>query len=92
MKKFLITYDLKTLDRTYYNGLYEAIKALGTGTWWHYLDSTWIIKSSNLTANEIYEKLKQYVNESGGDHIFITDLGTDMQGWLPTDAWNWLNS
>ena len=90
MKKFLITYDLKVADKAYYNGLYEAIKVLGT--WWHYLDSTWIIKNSSLTANQIYERLEPHINKSNGDHILVIELGIDKQGWLPADAWTWLNS
>ena len=49
MTLYTISYDLKKPDRDY-SGLYEAIKSFES--WWHYLESTWIIKTEK-TPKEI---------------------------------------
>lgn len=88
MNKYLITYDLKNKNIRNYENLYIAIKSLGT--WWHYLDSTWIIKT-NLNSSQIWNNLANHIVTS--DHLLIIKIdATDKWGWLPQDAWNWLNS
>ena len=87
MNKYLITYDLKTSPASSYDSLYKEIKASGTN-WWHYLDSTWVIKSS-LEAKAINKKLIAHLKQ--GDRIFIVKIETSsMDGWLPKEAWDWL--
>lgn len=55
MSTYLIGYDLnRPRNDTDYPDLIEAIKAFGT--WWHYLDSTWIVKSDK-SAVEIRDAL-----------------------------------
>lgn len=87
MNKYLITYDLKNKIRNYDN-LYLAIKSIGV--WWHYLDSTWIIKT-NLTSLQIWDYLAPHITTI--DYLLIIKIDSnDKWGWLPQDAWNWLNS
>lgn len=88
MNKYLITYDLKNKSIKNYESLYSAIK--NTGPWWHYLDSTWIVKS-NFTATQIWNQLGQHLLRN--DFILVIKIDTsDKWGWLPQDAWNWLDS
>lgn len=90
MKKYLITYELKDKSRDY-NDLYEAIKKIGQ--WWHYLNSTWIIKAEEESnPKNIYEKLSPCL--ASDDHIFISEIdSTDSWGALPSkEAWDWLRS
>jgi hypothetical protein len=87
MNKYLITYDLRDKTRDY-SGLYLAIKTLGP--WSHYIDSTWIVKTS-LTSQDIWSKLGTHILKT--DYLLIVKIdSTDKFGWLPSDAWNWLNS
>lgn len=86
MKAYLIGYDLNK-DGQDYKGLYEKIKELSSNNWWHCLDSTWIIKS-NLTADQILEKLKPFIDAN--DHILVIELGSDFAGYLSEDCGNWL--
>lgn len=86
MKKYLITYDLKKPGKNY-SGLYAAIQ---TYPWWHYLSSTWIVKSS-LTANELVNVLLPHID--GNDRLLVVKIDpSDSQGWLSQDAWEWINS
>lgn len=90
MNKYLITYDLKTAPRDY-NPLYEAIKQL-PGQWWHYLESTWIIKDCNLTAEQVFERLRPHLNLEK-DYALVIKIDTsNKEGWLPRAAWDWLNT
>ena len=84
---YLITYELRGKAHDDYNNLYEAIKKCGT-SWWHYLDSTWIVKS-NLTKETIHDNLIVVMNSS--DYLLIVDI-TNRSYWgsLPKEAWNWI--
>lgn len=88
MNKFLITYDLKNKPTKNYNSLFSAIKSIGP--WAHYLDSTWMIKTS-LNASQIWNILNTHILAS--DYLLIIKIDANEKwGWLPKDAWNWLNS
>ncbi len=83
---YAINYDLKRPGRDY-SGLYAAIKECGV--WWHHLGSTWLVDTS-LTAEGIWSRLSSHVDDS--DRVLIINVGKDYQGWLSTDAWEWLNT
>jgi hypothetical protein len=82
---YSINYDLKKPDRDY-EGLYQAIK--NCGDWWHYLGSTWLVDTS-LDAQGIWNRLKSHIDAN--DRMLIVGITKDNNGWLPQDAWNWLN-
>jgi hypothetical protein len=82
---YLITYDLKKPGRDY-SSLHETIKS--ATSWWHYLDSTWIIYSK-LTVDEWSEKIRQVIDIN--DRFIIVDIThRPRQGWLDKDAWKWI--
>jgi hypothetical protein len=85
MKSYLIGYDLNKSGQDY-GSLIEQIK--GLGTWWHCLDSTWIVKSV-LTAVEIRDKLKSYIDNN--DELLVAKL-SDEAAWIGfnTDCSQWL--
>lgn len=86
----LVTYDLKKPGQDY-AGLIEALK--NVGTWWHYLESTWLLDTS-LTPSQVWERIKTYVDKN--DRVLVVELkpGTaaSMSGWLEEDAWQWLRN
>lgn len=87
-KKYLITCNLKTPNWNY-TGFYNTIASLGT--WWHYIDFTWIIKNSSYTPEQMYNFLAPHLSKN--DFILIVEIIPETKrGWLPQDAWNWLNS
>ena len=83
-KTYLISYDLKSSEKDY-KDLFKTIKNFGN--WWHYLDSTWIIKT-NLSSGEIWSQLKKYFE--GNDYLFIVEITKNYAGFLPKDAWKWI--
>lgn len=83
---YAINYDLKKPGRDY-TGLYEAIKSCGT--WWHYLGSTWLVDTT-LDANGIWKRLAPYFDRN--DLALVIGVTRDYQGWLPKEAWEWIDS
>jgi hypothetical protein len=80
-----ISYDLKRSGQDY-SGLYKAIKSCGS--WWHYLQSTWLV-DTDRTAADIWNRLSSHIDEN--DSILIVNIGSDYQGWLEPKAWEWIN-
>jgi hypothetical protein len=89
MSKYLVTYDLKNKGIKNYDALYSAIK--GTGRWWHFLDSTWIVDTM-ISSQQIYAQLAPHLLKD--DFVLVTKIDTTERssGWLPQAAWNWLNT
>lgn len=82
---YAIDYDLKRPGQNY-EALHEAIKSFGA--WWHYLDSTWMVDTS-LNAAGVWKKLEPHVD--GNDYLLVIGVTRDYQGWLPKEAWDWIN-
>jgi hypothetical protein len=81
----LITYDLKKPGQNY-TALHEEIKK--AGTWWHHLESTWLIETSQ-TPQQWFARLAPHIDQN--DHILIIEVKKNYWGWLPPKAWEWLN-
>jgi hypothetical protein len=79
MKSILIGYDLNRPGQNY-GSLFAAIKTLG-GTWWHCLDSTWIIKSNKTTA-AIRDALMPHIDKS--DELLVVEL-SGVGAWVGFD-------
>jgi len=78
MTAYIISYDLNRPGQNY-NELFEAIKALGT--WWHCLDSTWIVKS-NLTSVQVRDKLSSCIDKN--DRLLVSVLSGEA-AWIGFD-------
>lgn len=87
MTTYLITYDLNRPGQNY-NDLFEAIKAIGT--WWHCLDSTWVVKS-NLTAVQIRDSLSNKIDRN--DSLLVVVLsGVGAWTGFSDECSNWLKN
>ncbi len=78
MTSYLIGYDLNKTGQDY-KDLIDKIKTLGT--WWHCLDSTWIIKS-NLTAVQIRDILRSHIDSN--DELLVAKLSGEA-AWTGFD-------
>ena len=86
--KYLIIYELNNKSKNY-SGLYDAIKNSGS-EWWHYLETAWIVESSR-TSDQISTQLSSYIDK-GQDFLLVIKIdASQKQGWLPKEAWDWLN-
>lgn len=83
---YAINYDLKRPGQNY-AALYKAIESCGD--WWHYLGSTWLV-DTNLTAQGVWDRLAPHVDQN--DFFLVIGVTRDYQGWLPKEAWAWLDN
>jgi len=68
MATILIGYDLNKQKN--YASLIEAIKGLGS-TWWHHLDSTWIIKT-DYSCVQVRDALRKHIDND--DELLVVGL------------------
>lgn len=71
MKTYIIGYDLNRPGQDY-TDLIQAIKQYGT--YWHHLDSTWIIKTDD-SAVEIHDNLRPHIDS--GDELLVIQYQGD---------------
>ena len=88
---YSVSYDLSKRPRTVtkrpqpLNAFYDELQA--SRNWWHYLDRTWLL-STTESANELNERLRRHLVDD--DMLLIMKVEADYAGWLPQDAWDWL--
>lgn len=88
MSTLLIAYDLNRSGQNY-SDLIAAIKE--QGAWWHYLDSTWLVKTSKSHV-ALRDELRQYID--GNDELLIIDVTSDAAAWsgFNASASDWLKN
>jgi hypothetical protein len=69
MAVHMVGYDLNKPGQDY-SDLIDAIKAYKT--WWHHLDSTWIIET-NQTAVQVRDNLQRYLDKN--DELLVATVG-----------------
>ncbi|EMJ87265.1 hypothetical protein [Leptospira meyeri] len=82
---YLVSYDLNTPGKDY-DKLYSELKK--GKSWWHYLDSTWII-STDESVNTWHKRIKNAI-DSNDNYIIVNITGQDRNGWLEEKAWEWI--
>ncbi len=81
---YIVTYDLKQ-PAVMYKPLFDELKQ--SYRWWHYLGSTWIVLRYDALA-ELGPKLRPLIFQS--DRLLILPAKGPADGWLPRDAWTWI--
>jgi hypothetical protein len=72
MNTLLVGYDLNKPDRDY-SGLIGALKS--HGTWWHYLDSTWLVKTTKTTT-QLRDELMELIDAN--DEVLVMNVSGDL--------------
>lgn len=86
MNVYIVSYDLNRAGQNY-AGLYAELKKT---TWWHYLDSSWLI-ATNETADQLWNRLSRHCDQNDRVLVIKVQSGiTNRSGWLPKDAWDWI--
>ncbi len=75
MNTILVGYDLNKPGKDYAT-LIARLKSYGT--WWHHLDSTWLLKTS-LTAVQVRDQLKLLMDSS--DELLVINVTGDAAAW-----------
>lgn len=88
MNAILVGYDLNKQGQNYPK-IIEALKAYGT--WFHSLDSTWIIKTTE-SASQVMAKLEKLVDAN--DELLVIDITGDFATWTGFDqkSSDWLKT
>src|SRR5216684_7017209 len=81
----IVSYDLKSARD--YTAFYNALRS--QGTWWHYLASTWLI-STGKSPEEVANAVRPQMDLQ--DFLLVADPGPRYQGYLPPQAWDWINT
>jgi len=71
MSTYLVGYDLDKPDQEY-EPLIKKLKSYGT--WWHNLDSTWFVVSTN-TVTQVRDELGELVGKS--DKLLVVEVTLD---------------
>jgi len=90
MAVYAISYDLHKKGEVSYENLIKTIKAYGN--WCHYLESDWMIISSN-TAVQIRDALRPHIHQDDKLIVFKVASGPESEAaWhnLPSDVSEWL--
>jgi hypothetical protein len=83
----IVNYTLKNRLKDY-SPLFDAIK--NCGEWWHFMEATWIINTTH-SPDAVARHLNNFI-DSNLDFLLVCRLSSEHQGWLPKEAWDWLNS
>lgn len=90
-KFYIITLDIGgQLDAFDYKKFHDSITtAKGVQSWWHHLDSTYILKVDfDITANNIAEYIYKI---NSNKKFFVCELNiNNINGYLPKQAWDWI--
>jgi hypothetical protein len=75
VRTILVAYDLNRPGQNY-SSLYKALKAVPL--WWHYLDSTWLLRTEE-SAVQVRDRLLQRLDES--DELLVIDVTDTEAAW-----------
>jgi hypothetical protein len=90
MTIYMIGYDLHPKNGETYGELISALKTVGT-TWWHCLDSTWLIISSK-TSTQIRDELWKHMKSD--DQLLVVAYAPHDSAWagFSGNCQDWLKS
>jgi hypothetical protein len=88
MRTLLVGYDLKKPGQNY-GPLYEKLKSYQT--WWHALDSTWMVRA-DLTVVQLRDQLRPFIDSNDG--LLVMDVTSDAAAWVgfSQQASDWIHA
>lgn len=90
-KFYIVTIDKEGLLSSFDSKKFhqQLTTAKGITAWWHYLESTYILKVNyRITAKNISEYIRTIAPKK---KFFTSELRLgNHDGWLPQEAWDWI--
>lgn len=84
---YMISFDADKVDTS---ALHKVIKESDLFiTWWHYLSSTYIVKSHRTVHQVTDELLTKWPNQR---FVIVKIDPSAHSGWLNKDAWDWFKT
>lgn len=74
MRTLLVGYDLNKPGQDY-KGLIQALKST---SWWHHLDSTWLVRSEESPV-ALRDRLKKHLDSD--DKLLVIDVTSQAAAW-----------
>lgn len=87
MNTLLVGYDLHRPGQDY-EDLIEYLETMPS--WWHHLDSTWIIEA-HFSAAELRDKLKTFMDDNDTVLVIVLPKGVDWASFLLPEGNDWLD-
>lgn len=87
---YLVNYQFRPVRVGVQKRVAETIQSPPTQSWWHYMDNTWIVQTYE-TANQLYDRIHECFVQPDSVLVVQLNRSTQVQGWLPKEAWNWLS-
>lgn len=84
MTVYCVSYDLNKSGQNY-AALYNELKA--SLSWWHQLDSTWLIHT-NESADQLSSRLLRHLDQN--DRLLVIKVVRPYQGFHTEQAWQWI--
>lgn len=75
MSMLLVGYDLNKPAQNY-ERLIEKLRAFGT--YWHHLDSTWLVQTS-LTPKQLRDELRPLIDQN--DELLVIEVTDEAAAW-----------
>lgn len=75
MATLLVGYDLNKPTKDY-STLIERLRKFGT--WWHHLDSTWLVRTE-LTPVQVRDELRRLIDAD--DELLVIDVSGRASAW-----------
>jgi hypothetical protein len=85
---YIVSYDLKA-EGDGFNYLPFMLELQGSLDWWHFLERTWIVVRRDLLVDFTNILLGKLHSK---DRLLVLPAKGPAMGWLPTDAWDWMNA
>jgi hypothetical protein len=82
-----VTYELRAVPGNF-NYMEFFLELQRSLTWWHYLTNTWLV-----IRPETFEEMQRLFVPliSNQDSLLILPAQRPAVGYLPQDAWDWIN-
>lgn len=84
-KVFVVVYEFeKPTDN--YESLVNELQS--SSAWWHYMKNVWLVRT-NEDADELFRRVRPHIDDDV--NLLILEAGSERQGWLTEEAWEWIN-
>ena len=88
MNLLLVTFSLRNTEKDY-EPFFVALRGNAL-QWWHFIEQTCVVYTT-FDPDEYAKKLLPFILKT--DSLLVVKVTPhEFQGWLPKDAWDWLNN
>lgn len=84
MSIYMISYDLNKPGQNY-EDVRKVIESFGA--WCHYLESTYLIKTSS-SIFDVESAISKHLD--GSDRLLVCEVVKPIRGWLSDKQWKWI--